>query len=169
MSFRAWLDRACGAPGREGDAVRRVVHALDAMEPERAQFVALWAFLLARVANVDLDVGPEETREMERLVECAGELPAAQATVVVELAKVQNRLLGEAKDCAAARELATLASAEQKRDLLHCLFAVASADGGIDVPEEDTIREIARELRVGCDEYLAIRCAYGERRRSSRS
>jgi uncharacterized tellurite resistance protein B-like protein len=165
MAIRDWLGlRASDPPGRDGDVVRRIVRELEAMEPDRARYLALFAFLLARVANVDLDVSEDETGAMERLVECAGELPAAQASLVVEIAKVQNRLFGETQNFLAARQFRDLATEDQKRDLIHCLFSVAAADEAVDVPEEETIREISRELLLTNDEYLAIRSAYREKR-----
>lgn len=165
MSLHEWFgQRACEPAGREGAVVRRVVAQLDGMEPSAAHHLALFALLLARVANVDLDVSAEETVAMARIVECVGELSPAQAALVVEIAKVENRLYGETHDFLAARQFRDLATESQKRDLLHCLFAVAAADDRIQVAEEEAIRQIGRELLVTNDEYLAIRSAYREKR-----
>jgi uncharacterized tellurite resistance protein B-like protein len=165
MSLCEWFGRrACEPAGREGAVVRRIVAELDGMEPDQARHLALFALLLARVANVDLDVSEEETEAMVRVVECVGELSPEQAELVVAIAKVENRLFGETHDYLAARQFRDLASESQKRDLLHCLFAVAAADDRIDVAEEESIREIGRELLVTNDEYLAIRSAYREKR-----
>ncbi len=144
--------------------MRRIVRELEAMDPEAARFMALFAFLLSRVANVDQDISDAETREMERQVEAFGGIPAAQAALVVEIAKVQHRVFGETHNFLAARELRDSASEPQKRDILHCLFSVSAADDSISVAEEETIREISRELLVPNDEYLAIRSAYRDKR-----
>jgi hypothetical protein len=56
------------------------------------------------------------------------------------------------------------ASPEEKQALLHSLFAVAAADETITVPEEESIRQISRELLLTNDEYLGIRTAYSEKR-----
>jgi uncharacterized tellurite resistance protein B-like protein len=165
MPLRDWFGQRAHEPaGPEGAVVRRLVAELDGMEPRAARHLALFALLLARVANVDLDVSDEETAAMERVVECVGELTPAQASLVVGLAKVQNKLFGETHEFLAARQFRDLATESQKRDLLHCLFAVAAADDRIDVAEEESIREIGRELLVTNDEYLAIRSAYREKR-----
>jgi uncharacterized tellurite resistance protein B-like protein len=134
------------------------------MEPAAARHLALFAFLLARTANVDQDVSPEETREMERIVEAFGGLSTAQAALVVEIAKTQNRLFGATQNFLAAREFRDAATEDQKRDLLHCLFAVSAADDSISVEEEEVIRSISRELLLTNDEYLAIRSAYRDKR-----
>ena len=68
------------------------------------------------------------------------------------------------QDFLAAREFRDVATEEQKRDLLHCLFAVSAADESISVAEEETVRSISRELLVTNDEYLAIRSAYRDKR-----
>jgi uncharacterized tellurite resistance protein B-like protein len=113
---------------------------------------------------VDQDITEEETDEMERLVEAYGGLSPAQAALVVEIAKAQNRLFGETQNFLAARELRDLATEEQKRDVLHCLFAVCAADDSISVAEEESVRAIARELLLTNDEYIAIRSAYRDKR-----
>jgi uncharacterized tellurite resistance protein B-like protein len=164
VSIRDWLGLGKPRGEDDGDVIHRIVRDLDALEPARARFLALFAFLLARVANVDQDIRAEETAEMERLVEAYGGLPSGQAALVVQVAKAQNRLFGETRNFLAARELRDLATEEQKRDVLHCLFAVCAADEAITVAEEETVRQISRELLLTNDEYLAIRSAYRDRR-----
>jgi len=162
MSILEWLGLAPGGDGGRGDpdAIRRIERELESMEPARARYLALFAFLLARVADVDLEVTEAETRQMERLVEEKGALPAAQAALVVAIAKAENRLFGATQNFLAARQFRELSTDGQKRELLDCLFAVAAADGSISVAEEEAIREISREMLLGNDEYLAIRGAW---------
>jgi len=168
MSVLDWLararSRAAEGAGSGDDVIHRIVRELDAMEPAAARHLALFAFLLSRVANVDQHVSGEETRAMEALVETYGGVSAAQAALVVEIAKAQNRLFGETQNFLAAREFRDHATEDQKRDLLHCLFAVSAAEDAISIEEEEVIREISRELLLTNDEYLAIRSAYRDRR-----
>jgi uncharacterized tellurite resistance protein B-like protein len=165
MSILEWLGLGSARRGgADGDVIHRIAGELDAMDPATARYLALFAFLLALVANVDLDVSEEETREMARLVEEYGELPPAQAALVVEIAKAQNRMFGETQNFLAGREFRDVASEDQKRHLLHCLFAVSAADDSVSVAEEEAIRSISRELLLGNDEYLAIRSAYRDKR-----
>jgi uncharacterized tellurite resistance protein B-like protein len=163
MSVLDWLlGRRESAP--DDDVIRRISRELDAMDPGQARYLALFAFLLARVANVDQDVSAEEVREMERVVEATGGLSQAQAALVVEVARTQNRLFGETQNFLAAREFRDTATPEQKSALLHCLFAVSAADETVTIPEEEVIRAISRELLMTNDEYLIIRSAYREKR-----
>ena len=82
-----------GLGGREsptaGDTqtVRKIVRALEEMDPQRARFLAAFAYLLGRIAHADLDISEEETRSMERIVQEFGDLPESQAVLVVEIAK----------------------------------------------------------------------------------
>ena len=144
--------------------IRRIVRELDAMDPKAARHLALFAFLLSRVANLDQHISDEESRAMEALVETYGGVSPAQAALVVEIAKVQNRLFGETQNFLAAREFRDAATEDQKRDLLHCLFAVSASDDAISIEEEEIIRQISRELLLTNDEYLAIRSAYRDKR-----
>ncbi len=164
MSVLDWLGLGRRGADEETDVVRRIVRELEAMDPAAARYLGLFAFLLARVANVDQDISAEETREMERLVEAFGAVPPAQAALVVEIAKVQHRMFGGTHDFLVARELRDAATEAQKRDILHCLFSVSAADDSISVAEEETIRQVARELLVTNDEYIAIRTAYRDKR-----
>ena len=52
--------------------VRKIVRALEEMEPARARYVAAFAYLLGRVAHADLDISAEEN---ERLgLPCGGRI-----------------------------------------------------------------------------------------------
>ncbi len=155
-----------GGGGGDGDTatVRRIVRALEEMEGERARFVAAFAYLLGRVANADLHISADETRQMEEIVRGFGDLPAEQAVLVVQIAKSQNRLFGGTEDFQVAREFKGLASREEREDLLHCLFAVSAADDEITGEEEARIRQIADELGFTHREYVDVRAHYNEKR-----
>src|SRR5512140_3013430 len=97
MSIRDWLGLG-SARADDGDVIHRIVRELDELDPAAARYLALFAFLLARVANVDQDISEDETGEMERLVAAYGGLAPAQAALVVHIAKTQNRLFGETRN-----------------------------------------------------------------------
>jgi uncharacterized tellurite resistance protein B-like protein len=166
MSILAWLglERGSRPPEHEDDVVRAIARELQAMDPAAARFLALFAFVLARVANADLDMTEAETRRMERTVETWGALTPAQSALVVEMAKSQNRLLGDTHGYLVTRELRDHANEEQKVALLHALFAVAAAEDTISVREEETIRLIANELLLTNEQYLWIRSSYTQKR-----
>lgn len=151
-------------PASEVEAVRRIARELEAMEPERARYVAAFAYLLSRVANADLSVSEEETLKMERIVQTLGHMPPDQAALVVEIAKGQNRLFGGTENFLVTRELRDLATREQCLELLDCLFAVSAADESISGAEETQIRQIASELGFTHAELVQARSAYNDKR-----
>src|SRR3954469_12640374 len=87
-------------PSDHGDTetVVRIVKELDKLDIARARYLAAFAYVLSRVAGADRQVSTEETAAMVGIVERDGQLPKAQATLVVELAKTQNRLFAGTED-----------------------------------------------------------------------
>jgi len=166
MSIREFLglrDDAGRSPAPasvEAATVRKIVAALDALQPDRARFIAAFAYILSRVAHADLVIGPEETAVMESLVRDRAGLPEEQAVLVVQMAKSQNRLFGGTENFLVTREFARQATNEQKRALLQCLFAVSAADESISNTEDNEIRRISRELRLGHDDFIEARSAF---------
>jgi uncharacterized tellurite resistance protein B-like protein len=150
------------ASAEETDAVRRIAEALDQMEPERARYISGFAYVLSRVARADLNISEVESREMERIVAREGGLPEAQAILVVQIAKTQQKLFGSTEDFLVTREFNKIAAREQKLELLDCLFAVAAADGVVSVAEDESIREVARELTLEHPDFIAARSRYRE-------
>jgi uncharacterized tellurite resistance protein B-like protein len=158
-SIRAWL----GIEARETHEIaplRETLEALDHLEPDRARYLATFAYLLGRVAHADHHVSPEETRAMEALVLDHGQLSQDQAMVVVQLAKTNNLLFGGTANFLVAREFADLATYDQKLALMRCLFALSATDEAISTAEESEIHRIAKELRIDPPDLLALRVAY---------
>jgi len=163
MKFLGLSDPAHGE-GRSGGAqtetVRRIVDALDRLDPERARYVAAFAYNLSRVAQADMKVSREETLEMERIVRELGGLPEEQAILVVQMAKTQALLFGGTENFLVTREFNRIATREQKLALLRCLFAVSAADRSISLVEDNEVRKISRELQLEHADFIAARSAF---------
>jgi uncharacterized tellurite resistance protein B-like protein len=144
----------------ETETVRKIVDELDHLDPERARFVAAFAYILSRVARADMKISGEETAAMERIVSEHGELPAAQAVIVVQMAKSQNLLFGGTENFQVTKEFNRIASREEKMALLDCLFAVSAADRSITTAESNVIRQIADELRLEHGDYIEVRTRF---------
>jgi len=144
----------------ETETVRRIIEALERLEPERARFVAAFAYILGRVAHADRSISPEETRAMERLVMEHGGLPEEQAVLVVQIAKSQNILFGGTENYLVTREFKEITSRRERIALLQCLFAVSASDKSISTVEDNEIRKIARELGFSHDDFIAVRLTH---------
>jgi uncharacterized tellurite resistance protein B-like protein len=147
----------------ETEAVRKIVKLLDEMEPERAKFLAGFAYLLARVARADMRISLAETRSMERLLMQRGGLPEEQAIVVTQLAKTQNILFGSTENFLVSREFKAVSSHEDRMALLDCLYAVAAAEDLISTVEDNEISQIADELRIEHRDFISIRIKFRDR------
>ncbi len=151
------------APIWETETVRKIVDALEHMEPERARYLAAFAYVLSRVARADLKVSAAETSAMERLLVEHGELNEGQAALVVEMAKHQNLLFGATENFLVTREFNQISTREQKLALLDCLFSVAAAEGLVTADEDYEIRRVASELGLTHAEFIATRSRYRDR------
>jgi uncharacterized tellurite resistance protein B-like protein len=144
----------------ETETVRKVVEALDQLDPERARFIAAFGYILSRAANADLHISPEETRAMEAAIMEYGQLPEEQATIVVHIAKTRNQLFGATENFLVTREFNRIANREQKLALLDCLFAVSAAEDDISTVEDNEIRQVASELGLDHRDFIAVRSTW---------
>jgi uncharacterized tellurite resistance protein B-like protein len=167
MARMSFLDRIVRAPSPDAPAtagetetVRRIVARLEAMPHEQARFLAGYAYILARAAHADLDISDAETAVMERAVADLGGLDAAQAVIVVELAKLQSRTRFGTEDYLVTREFSGIATEDQKLEVLRACFAVGAADVEITSDEAGAINQIAKELGVDRPALNAVREAY---------
>ena len=161
--------RILGFGGDDGDrsagvedvgAVRKIVEELNQLEPQRARFVAAFAYILSRVAHADMEISDEETRAMERIVVEHGGLPEDQAIIVVQMAKTHNALFGGTENFLVTREFNRMANKAEKVALLDCLFAVSAAEGSVSTVESNVIRQIADELKLDHKDYVEVRSRY---------
>jgi uncharacterized tellurite resistance protein B-like protein len=158
-SIRAWLGIDT-AESPELAPLRQTLDALDHLDPDRARYLATFAYLLGRVAYADQHVSAIETSAMETLVSEHGRLSQDQAMVVTQLAKTSNLLFGGTANYVVAREFSELATYDQKLALMRCLFAVAAADASISTAEEGEIHRMANELRIDHADLVALRVAH---------
>ncbi len=172
-----FLDRLVRSPGAnpgddapapdtvagDTETIRRIVARLESLPPERARFLAGFAYILARAAHADLDISDAETAVMESAVGELGDLDAAQAVLVVEMAKLQSRAKFGTEDYLVTREVAGFATDQEKIAILRACFAVGAADDEITNDEAQTINQIAKELGVDRPALNAVREAYVDR------
>lgn len=154
--------RRSGESG-ETRTVRRIAEQLQRLDPATAKYLAAFAYVLARVAHADLDIDSSETAEMERAVHEVADLGEAEATLVVQIAQSQARLLGGTENYVVTREFRKISTPEQRGKLLQCLYAVAAADGTISREETAEITAIGEELGFTRAETNSLRSAYRDK------
>jgi len=143
-----------------GETIRRIADELDRIEPDRAKYLASFAFILSRVANADHEVSAEEVTAMEELVVSKGGVTGDQAALVVQMARTQQKLFGATDDFLVTRELERIATYDQKVALIDCLYAVAAADERIFTSEANEISRVGRELKVDQADLSRLRSQY---------
>jgi uncharacterized tellurite resistance protein B-like protein len=154
------LRERTGEAVRESEVVQRVAAELGDMPVEQARYLAGFAYVLARLAHTDLEFAPAESAHIAQLLEREGGLPAAQAELIAELVGCQAAEHGGTEDYRATRQFAELATLEQRRALVRCLYQVAAAERGVSAREDALIRQIAHELRLSHAEALALRAPF---------
>ena len=148
---------------RETETIRRIAAELEQLDAATAKYLAGFAYVLARIANADLHVDADETQAMQRALEELGSLSPAEAALAVEIAKSQTRLLGGTENYVVTREFKRSSTREQRGRLLHCLYAVAAADGSISPSESAEIVRVAEELGFTRDEANSLRAKYRDK------
>jgi uncharacterized tellurite resistance protein B-like protein len=169
MSFMRVLGGRPSAQGSVPDsaaaetaAVRRIVARLETLPADQARLLAGMAYILARAAYADLDISDEETAVMENELTVSG-LDQAQAALVGEMAKLQEKTTGATSDFLVTREFREHATVEQRLALLRACFRVCLADDQISGSESSVLDEIANELGLDPTQARPIRAEFAEK------
>ena len=155
MSILKWL--GIGTDDEpHADNLREIEHALAAHGPERARYLACFAYILTRAAKADHHVSDGEARLMERIVAERAGVDAEQAKLIVQIARDAGHSRGT-DDYLVTREFERIASRDEKLALLDCLFAIAATDSPILTSEDNEVRRVASELKLEHTDYIAVR------------
>lgn len=155
MSILRWLGLG-GEAEPEHNELGEIEAALEAHGPERARYLACFAYILTRAAKADHHVSEAEAALMERIVAERAGVDAAQAALIVRIAREAGRSRGT-DDYLIAREFERVASRDEKLKLLDCLFAIAAADASIKTIEDNEVRRVASELKLEHADYIEVR------------
>lgn len=151
------------APSPETATIRRIVSELEALPADRARHLAGFAYILGRAANADMVITNGETALMERIVIEHGGIPEAQAVLVVEIAKQQERLFGGTEDYLVTRQWSETATLEERLALLRCCFLIGAVDDTITADESAVLNEIGNELLLDAATIARIRGEFTDR------
>ena len=146
----------------EPEVLDRTAAALDKLRPERARYVAAFAYLLARVAGVDSHITPDEMDLMHRMVQREADLSDEESAAVVDLALGEASRFAGTHNLEVTREFFTLSLPAQRLGLLRCLFAISAADDSVVTAEDNEIRRISRELKIEHADFIQARAEVRE-------
>jgi len=149
-------------PAGDTATVRRIVGKLEAMPPEQARFVASAAYILARAANADFEISDQETAVMETALQRDDALDEATAILVVEMAKLQAKTVGGTEDYVVTSEFKSLATEDQRLNVLRTCFLIEAADGSITAAESAVADEIANELDIDSATLATMRAEFAD-------
>jgi len=145
----------------ETDSVRILAASLEAMPPDRARFIAAFAYLLGRAANATGGMTEVERAAILKIAE-AGGLEPATAPFVVDLAGTLSGDFGATEDFLVTREFKAISTIEERQRLLRCCFLVMAADDEIDATESWLANRLAEELDVERPDLNRIRSEFHE-------
>jgi uncharacterized tellurite resistance protein B-like protein len=157
------IDVEGGEFSGDDDALGPMVRELRQLDPADARYIAAFAYLLSRAAHADHHLSDAERAAMERLIVERAQLEPSRAHLVIGLATAQSMAVRGTQDFVVTREFARIATPEQKRALVDCLFAVTAADEAIITAEDNEIRRVASEIGVEHGDFVAIRQRYRDR------
>ena len=155
MSILKWLGLATGEE-EPADNLREIEKALESQGPERARYLACFAYIRMRAAKADHHVSEGEAELMQRIVGERAGVDAAQAKLIVQIARDAGRSRGT-DDYLITREFERIATRDEKLALIDCLFAIAAADSPILTSEDNEVRRVASELKLEHSDYIAVR------------
>jgi uncharacterized tellurite resistance protein B-like protein len=155
MSILKWLGLTDTAEP-EDNQLGEIEKALEAQGPERARYLACFAYILTRAAKADHHVSEDEARLMEQIVAERAGVNAEQAALIVQIARQAGHSRGT-DDYLIAREFERVATRDEKLKLLDCLFAIAAVDDAIKTVEDNEVRRVASELKLEHADYIEVR------------
>jgi len=124
------------------EGTSRMLNLLEKHDPNSANYLATFAFALARVAYADNEITESERVEMRRILQEVANLEPAEVEFVMELAMMQKRAQSEMNVDTPNASL----DGDRQTHFVESLYAIADADGNISEEELAEIDAIVKEF-----------------------
>jgi tellurite resistance protein len=143
------------------EGTSRMLNLLEKHDPQSANFLATFAFALARVAYADDEVSDSERDEMRRILHEVAKLEPGEVEFIMELSMMQkrarsgldNRLFDPAFDEDRSKHFVnSLHAMDRSKHFVNSLHAIAKADGITTGEEIDEIEAIVKEFGLAKNE-----------------
>lgn len=132
---------------------------------ERLRTLCLAGGLMARIAEVDRQVKDEELAAMVRALRRTWDLDESAAAFVVDVAVAEAS--AELDNYRLSRTFFEQTSRQQRLQFVKALFQVAAADGQASHEEIETIRRIARTLKLTHRQFIDAKLTLPKEQRAS--
>ena len=164
MSLLRFLGIGGKSDGRENEpaSLSEIGAHLDTLPAEEARFVAVFTYLLARVAGADLRTDDAERAAMAHRLETFAEINADLAALLAKTAIQAAAVHSASDDHLVARAFRDMSDRPDRIRLLRCLYAVAAADENISAVEDNEIFEVANSIGVERRDVVALRSDFKE-------
>lgn len=156
-------------PVTENKVLKEIAEELSSLSRQEALKLAAYAYVLSRVAYVDLEINEAERAKISKLLQKEGGFSPDRAETVCKIATQKAKIFGATHDYLITREFSKTATAEEKRELLKAVFSVAAADGTITMAESQELRKITSELKLEREVYTQLRVAFREQLEENQS
>lgn len=121
--------------------------------------------LMARVANVDGDIQPDERARMAEAIQAKWHISQEEADLVAEVAALE---ISRGMDTYRLTRRFFESTSEQERlDFMDVLFAVADGDGFVSYDEIEEIRTISTVLKLRHKQFIAAKLRIPRERRAN--
>jgi uncharacterized tellurite resistance protein B-like protein len=124
--------------------------------------MAAFAGLLVRVAYADNQVSARERERLPEILVAHAGLTSDEGGVIADVVLAQATALSGIDYSALTGSFNEVAGEEEKKRLIDCLYAIATADDAVSVPEDEEIRKVAHALLLSHSDFIAIRGRYKE-------
>ena len=157
MSLWKWLGIGNEKDAGAEDRLLDIERAVSSLGPERARYLACFAYILTRPARADHQISDAEAARMQRIIVERSGVTAEQAGTIMAVAREAAKRSGGTEDYLVTREFERIASRNEKLELLDALFEISAADASILTVEDNEVRRVASELKLEHADYIAVR------------
>jgi uncharacterized tellurite resistance protein B-like protein len=137
----------------------KVEQLLPTYGPQELERVTCVAGLLAKVAYTDFEVHQKEKASMAQALEKWTALSPEEVSAISNLAIEQIKELAGLEDHLYSYPLENHMNEKERFGLLKALFSLAASDGNVDNSESEEIRQIAKNLRLSHEHFIAARAS----------
>ncbi|MCB0358326.1 MAG: TerB family tellurite resistance protein [Bdellovibrionales bacterium] len=145
-----------------GDLFNDLERMLVDRSENEVKFLAGVGGLLGKVALSDDEISSDELQVIRDVLLKATDLSRERYDSILMLLERHTNELRGIQDHRYTQLVNDVASVDEKRQILHWLFAVAAANGVIEFAEDSAISFIAKALRLSHEDFIAARIAARE-------